>query len=321
MISEYLKEKGYSSEVIFSEFIFKIPNYIKRYQDWKTIIKENPYVVLIHRTSNLIDYHLMKTAKNQSKVIYDLDDAVFHTRIPARFLNYSHIEKIIRSADAVTTGSHYLLEYAKNFNSNVFLLPTAVNTQLFKPSMKKDYLGNPVVIGWLGHGSYQLPFLKILKEPLKNLAREYNLKFRIVSALSPQVIKEFENENYEVDFGLDHWVSIEKIPEIIADFDIGVMPLTDEPFSRGKCAMKALEYMSMGIPVVASPVGENNYVIKPGYNGFLASSSEEWVKYIEKIINDSDLRKNMVINGMKTVENQYSLKVISDQLIDIIEGL
>ena len=84
---------------------------------------------------------------------------------------------------------------------------------------------------------------------------------------------------------------------MISDFDIGVMPLLDEPYAQGKCAMKALEYMSMGIPVVASPVGENVFAIKHGYNGFLAPSSEEWQECLEKLIIDVSFRRE---NGGRT---------------------
>lgn len=323
MISNNLQNFNYYSKVLTSGNFVRLPNVFNQLKNYKKALKETPDVVVIHRTSNVIDLHMTKKLKDQkTKIIFDFDDALFHMRLPGRFVAYSDIQKIISLCDAVTVGSHYLEDYAKKFNENVFLLPTPVDNELFKPYNEKIKDKNKIVIGWLGNGTdFQLRYLKILKKALSSLAKKYELKFRIVSALSQNIKKEFENEIYEVDFGFDEWVSLSEVPKAISDFDIGVMPLIDEPFANGKCAMKALEYMAMGIPVVASSVGENKYAIKNNYNGFLAQNTDEWIKYIEKLILDTDLRNNMGLNGIKTIKEQYSLNVITNNFIKIIEGL
>lgn len=276
-------------------------------------------VLIIHRSATFITYYLLKVTKSKNiPVIFDYDDALFETKSMA----YTHLNKIIKESDVVTAGSHYLLEYSKNINKNSFLLPTPVDTELFHPKKREHKENDYIIIGWLGAGTeLQLPYLRILKRPLKILSQKYDVKFKIVSALSEKVRNEFKNLGFEVDFGLDHWVPIEKIPDLISDFDIGVMPLTDNPFSRGKCAMKALEYMAMEIPVVASAVGENKYVIKEGYNGFLASNEEEWIKSLETLILDERLREEMGKNGRKTVEEKYSLNVIGEKMYNIINNV
>jgi glycosyltransferase involved in cell wall biosynthesis len=323
MISDRLQNYNYSSTVLTSGTVVRLPNIFNQIKNYKKALKEKPDIVVIHRTSNLVDYHMIKKLKKQKiRIIYDYDDALFHIRLPGRFIAYSHINKIITLSDAVTAGNHYLVDYAKKFNENVFLLPTPVDNELFRPYFRKCKNENKIIIGWLGNGTdFQLRYLKILKQPLSLLAKKYKIKFRIISALSRNVKKEFQNENYEVDYGFDKWVPLKEIPKEISDFDIGVMPLIDEPFANGKCAMKALEYMSMGIPVVASPVGENKYVIKNGYNGFLALEDQGWIDNLEKLIIDNIMRKKIGKNAHEFVKENYSLKVVVKQFIDIIEHI
>lgn len=327
MISKELEIRGYSTKILTNNYIFKngIPNILRQLSNWNQTLKSHPDVIVLHRSSNLIDYFMIKVAKKNSMIIFDYDDALFHVRFPGRIISYSHLNKILTISDSINVGSHYLEEYSSRFNKNVCLIPTPVDTEMFHPANNTtvdNTSKNQIVIGWLGSGTkYQLRYLKLLKEPLNNLGCRYNIKFKIVSALSKEVREEFKNQGYEVDYGLDHWVHISETPQLISDFDVGVMPLLDEPFARGKCTMKALEYMSMGIPVVASAVGENNYAIKSGYSGFLVSTSDEWIKYLEKLILDDTLRKTIGQNGRKVIEENYSIKVVVDKLIKIMDKL
>lgn len=320
MISDQLDKQGYSAKVYNFPPIYKFPNITAQLKTWNYVIKNRPGIIIIQRTSNFIDDYMLYKAKNSSKVIYDYDDAIFHIPYPGKF-SYSHINRIMNKVDAITAGSHYLLDYAKNYNENSRLLPTPVDTKLFNSKILKNN-SNKITIGWLGGGTkYHLQHLKILKKPLELLANKYDIKLRIISAFSKEIIDEFNNLNFEVDFGFDHMLPLKDIPEIISDFDIGVMPLTDTLFSRGKCSMKALEYMAMGIPVVASPVGENNYAIKNGFNGFLAFNTTEWVNYMELLILDENLRNKIGGNGCKFVAENYSLKVIVKNLLNIFVTL
>lgn len=323
MVKKELEKYGYNCKLLTRDsLLYNIPNFFRQISNWKLILKESPDLIFIQRSSNIIDYEMIKLASKNSKLIFDYDDALFHVRFLGRIVSYSHLDKILSVSDYVVAGSHYLEEYANRFNKNVHLVPTPVDTEMFHKVKKKSNNNNQIVIGWLGSGTkYQLRYLKLLKEPLKMLGSKYNIKFKIVSALSKEVREEFENQGYEVDYGLDHWVHISETPQLISDFDVGVMPLLEEPFARGKCSMKALEYMSMGIPVVASAVGENIYVIKNGYNGFLASTSDEWIKYLEKLILDDTLRKAIGQNGQKTIEENYSIKVVVDKLLKIMDTL
>lgn len=321
MVGEELKNHDINYNIISERERLKSKG-IQRFPSLKSymnaMIQKNLDAVVIHRSSSFLTYYFLKLLKKRGLfIIYDYDDALFNTE---SIVN-SHTDGVIKGSDAVTAGSHYLLEYSMNLNRNSYLLPTPVDINLFHPKYEKENNDEKIVIGWLGSGSEtQLPNLRMLKKPLINLSQKYDIKFKIVSALSGKVRSEFSDLGFEVDFGLDHWVPLEDIPKQVSDFDIGVMPLTNDNFSKGKCAMKAIEYMSMEIPVVASAVGENNYAIKHGYNGFLAGNEDEWVEYLEKLILDRNLRKKIGKKGRKIVEKRYSLEVVGKDMAKIINN-
>ena len=323
-VSRELTFRGYESKCVRSAVLtLGVPNLLDHLESWKLVVDARPDVLVLHRSSNPVYYEMIKKIKKVgTKVIFDYDDAVFELKLLGRMASHSHLRKIMSMSNAVTAGSHYLSEFATKLNENVNLLPSAVDMALFNPSVRRANHGAGITIGWLGAGRpSQLPYLKILKDPLNQLARKYDFKLKIVSALSKAVRAEFADQQFEVDFGLDHWVPIEQIPELIADFDIGVMPLTDDKWSGGKCAMKLLEYMSMKLATVSSAVGENRHVIDHGCNGFLASSPQEWMDDIERLIVDPDLRKELGENGYKMVKERYSLQAVVDTLERVIKGL
>lgn len=322
MISAELRKRGHESVVFCRSFLkYGIPNLALQKEQWKAAIRLKPDVIILHRSCNAIDSYMINRIGRDCKIVYDFDDALFEIRTPGKYISYSHIEGIIRNSDIVFAGSHYLLDYAKRHNENTLLIPTPVDTDLFcLPDIVRDKIPKEVTIGWLGGGNkYQLRYLRLLKEPLKYLAKRYPIRFKMVSSECREVEDEFNNIGCKVNFGLDYWAPLEEIPGHISDFDIGVMPLTKEPFSNGKCAMKALEYMSMKIPVVASAVGENMYVINHGHNGLLASNTQEWINSLEMLVKSVSLRDYLGKNGRKFVEEMYSVGVITSKIMDALE--
>lgn len=314
-IGEYLKnEKSIEYNIITVKK--EIKNNIPKFENYIKAFFFNSDIVIIHRSSSFITNILVNLMKKKKKIIiFDLDDALFEVKS----WNWSYIKNIIKISDFITVGSHYLYDYSKKYNSKTYLLPSSVDSDLFHPKYRKKNEDNEIIIGWLGAGNnFQLENLKILKNPLNYISKKYKIKFRIISALSKDVKNEFINLNCRVDFGLEKWVPLYEIPEIISDFDIGVMPLIDNTFSRGKCAMKILEYMSMEIPTVASNIGENKYVINQGINGFLASTPEDWINHLSKLIEDSNLRKKIGKMGRKTILEKYSVRIIGDKLYSLI---
>jgi glycosyltransferase involved in cell wall biosynthesis len=324
MISSELRKRGYDSKVFCRSSIRNsIPNLSEQIKQWKAVIKLKPDVVILHRSCNFIDSYMLNRIAKNCRIIYDFDDALFEIRQPGKCISYSYIDKIIEKSNGVFAGSHYLVNYAKRLNEDTFLIPTPVDSNLFfPPDVDYDKDNDKVTIGWLGGGNkFQLRYLKLLRPPLKYLAEKYPIRFKIISSQCKEVETEFRDIGCEVDFGLDYWAPLEEMPKHISDFDIGVMPLTDDPYSRGKCAMKAIEYMSMKIPVVASAVGENVFVVNHGYNGLLASNTQEWISYLEILIKSESLRTSLGQNGRRTIEEKYSMDAITSKIVNALENL
>ncbi len=226
-------------------------------------------------------------------------------------------------SDYIFAGSHYILEYAKHLNGNALLVPTAVNTEIFHARAEAGGAAatkNEFVIGWLGAGDIHLRSLMLIKEPLRALSSKYGVVFRMVSSLGSQRIRKAFRDvaGLRIDYGQDDWIALEAIPEAMKGFDVSVMPLIDSPYTRGKCALKALESMAMRIPVVASGVGENTYVIKHGENGYLANTAEEWIGCIEELIVDEAKRRRIATNGYAAVERDYTIPVVARKIEEIL---
>jgi glycosyltransferase involved in cell wall biosynthesis len=253
-------------------------------------------------------------------IVFDVDDAIFTKRVGiVKNPLYAFFDRIARISDYVFAGSHCILEYAKLLNKNALLVPTAVNTEIFDASKVVGDAAGPrdeFVIGWLGAGEIHLGSLMLIKEPLRALSKKYKIAFRMVSSLGSHRIRNAFRDvaGLTIDYGQDDWIALEAIPEAMKGFDVSVMPLIDSPYTRGKCALKALESMAMKIPVVASGVGENNYVIKHGENGFLANTAEEWIGCIEELIIDEAKRRRIAENGYAAVSRDYTIPVVAKKI-------
>jgi glycosyltransferase involved in cell wall biosynthesis len=255
------------------------------------------------------------------KIIFDLDDALYeeHSTIkPSIFslnnlffkLRKNNLIKMLKYAKSVTVTTPYLAEYVKNFNQNVHIITGPIDSSLYTPS-KKDH-GNKIVIGWIG-SPVTTKYVEDISEVFIKLQKKYsNIEFHLIGA------KKFDLENVNIKF-LD-W-SEETETELLSDFDIGIMPLTDDKWSKGKGGLKILQYFAMSIPVVCSPIGINNQLIMQGKNGFGAKSTEDWIVSLETLINNEDLRKEMGMNGRKQLEENYDLKNASDHLAEIIRNI
>ncbi|MCX7748855.1 MAG: glycosyltransferase [Clostridia bacterium] len=282
-------------------------------------------VLFIQRTSTIFIYWICLIAKWLKKeIVFDIDDAIFIKRVKG-FKNplYAFYDKIAKISSFIFAGSHYISDYTGAVNPNTFLIPTAFNTKIFnaeKFCVKVDQ-DSKFIIGWLGGGEVHLENLKLIKKPLKELSKKYNIRFKMVSSLgSVKIRKEFEEiKSLEVDYGRDQWIPLEDIPKEMMDFDVSVMPLLDDPFMRGKCSLKAVESMALKIPVVISGVGENNYLIQHNQNGFIANTPEEWVVSLEKLINDPTQRERIGENGCRTVMDKYSIEVVAEQIKKVLK--
>lgn len=245
-------------------------------------------------------------------VIYDFDDAFFHqydaARRPlVRRMLAGKLEPLLRGAAACVCGNAYLQNYAQRLCDRTMILPTVVDTDAYRPFF--DQSGAPLRIGWIGTPStwvYVRPLMPLLAE----LAAEHGIRVSIVGAGAAAEADRFA--------GLDliEWRQNTEIAEV-QRMDIGVMPLPDEVWTRGKSGYKLIQYMACGLPVVASPVGVNAEIVVDGETGILARNKDEWRQALTTLINDAMLRRHMGNAGRTRVKARYSLDHCAPTMVQL----
>lgn len=248
--------------------------------------------------------------------IYDFDDAFFLKYRPGRLRLFQSLlgdksDRLMAAAVAVTAGNTGLAGYASRFNSNVSLLPSVVDTDHFclADPAYVERSGKTFTVGWIGSPS-TAPYLDIVRQPLQELARDRPLRFVVVGGAAPAISGV---EVIEEPWSLKHEVSL------IQRFDVGIMPLPDNPWTRGKCAYKIIQCMSCAVPVIASPVGANVEVVPPEC-GMQAESSEQWLASFRHLSDDLELRRKMGTAARQWVEHRYSLRSALPMLIGVIRN-
>jgi glycosyltransferase involved in cell wall biosynthesis len=263
------------------------------------------HVELLPFVPSVIESRLLKIP-----YIYDFDDAFFLKYRGGRFKGLSFLlgnkfEPILSMAAAVTAGNRYLCDYARRLNSNTRLMPTVVDTDRYRYAPnKRDAV---FTVGWIGSPSTSV-YLSEMVRPLVELAEEMPVRFVVIGGRCPMI----------------KGVDVEQLPwsedtevQLINTLDVGVMPLYDDEWAKGKCGLKLIQYMACGVPVVASPVGANIDVVGPG--GFLPSDAEAWRDSLRRLRDDSSLRRRMGEYGRKQVENHYSLRSTLPSMADTIK--
>jgi glycosyltransferase involved in cell wall biosynthesis len=253
---------------------------------------------------------LLESSLLRIPYIYDFDDAFFLKYKGGRFRLISRLLKdkfdpVVSSAAAVTAGNRYLLDYARLWNSNACLLPTVIDTDLYTYAPNKR--DGVFTIGWNGSPSTSV-YLPELVQPLAELGREGPVRFVVVAGKCPPI--------EGVDVVHLPWNEATEVG-IVNTYDVGVMPLFDDEWAKGKCALKLLQYMACGVPVVASPVGANLDVVD-GACGFFADNKEAWLDSLRRLRDDLPLRRSMGERGRTRVENLYSLRSASPTMVSTI---
>lgn len=250
-------------------------------------------------------------------MIFDFDDAIFLSFISKsnsfieRFKDFSKIKYIIGKSRYVIAGNSYLYDFASKYNPSTFLIPTAINTAQYSPDEQRlsSMDKREIVIGWIGSVT-TLDFLANLRNVFKVLTERYqNLKIKVVGGkfLSDTNINIISKE----------WAFDEEKDDL-KGFDIGIMPMPDNEWSKGKCGFKAILYMSMAIPCVSSSVGVAKEIIIDGENGFLADTEDEWIKKLSRLIEDAELRKKMGLSGRRLVEEKFSICANAPKFLELI---
>jgi len=247
--------------------------------------------------------------------VVDYDDAIFHNydksnNVIVTYLLSEKIKRVMQSSNTVVAGNRYIAKYAREAGvEDIKIIPTVIDTDkyTYSPPKKKD----PFIIGWIGTPD-TIEFFRPILEPIKKVCRRIDAKVKFVGSGNI----EFRGFPYEVV----EWSSETEVEEI-AKFDVGVMPLNDTPWKKGKCGFKLIQYMGCGKPVVASPVGANKDIVDHGINGYLAESKSEWVDSLMRIYNVVDRRKAFGCRARKKVENKYSLKKAVGEWLEVIGNI
>jgi len=245
-------------------------------------------------------------SKLSKRLIYDIDDGVF--------IYYPDINRILHFYDAVVTGNGALQEHVRQFNLHSVTIPSVVDeTRFDTESVQCAHCGtDPLVVGWLGTG-WNLPYLEALKESFFEMARRFQNRF---------VLKVVSNRS--LDWSADWLVNkewrLEQEAQDVASFDIGIMPLPQDPWSELKCGYKALLYMAMGKPVVVSPIGVNSEIVRHGINGYHASNSTEWTQYLGTLLQDPVLRARLGSAGRQLVADEYCIRAVLPRWLAVLRG-
>ena len=259
-------------------------------------------------------YFEKRFSKSRAKLFFDFDDSIWLLDVSnankafAWLKNPDKTAEIISISNVVLAGNAYLADYANQFNRNVKIIPTTIDTVEYQ---RRPSVNNSICIGWSGslttlkHFDFAVPFLVKLKQ-------------KFGDKISIKVIGDgtYVNEKLHIK-GLP-WKKENEVEEL-STFDIGIMPLPDDKWASGKCGLKGLQYMALEIPTIMSPVGVNSTIIQDGQNGFLASTESEWLEKLTLLIESKELREKIGKAGRKTVEEKYSVEALKDTYLQLFK--
>jgi glycosyltransferase involved in cell wall biosynthesis len=252
------------------------------------------------------------------RYVVDFDDALFHqydqhsSRI-VRLLLGRKIAEVMRLAEAVIVGNEYLADYARRAGARrIEIIPTVIDLSRYPSPVPPDQTGKTesLIIGWIGSPS-TARYLAAIEAPLTEVCHSTGAQVYLIGAGNIEFT--------DLPAQLVDWDESTEISEL-QRLTVGIMPLPDSPWARGKCGLKLLQYMACGLPVVASPVGVNTALVEHGVNGFLASTPDEWRAALHRLLTDADLRRRMGATGRARVEREYSLQVTQLKLLSVFRG-
>ncbi len=257
---------------------------------------------------------------SRSRLLYDYDDALYAREsfldgIPKKPIqpgskqSISRLKRLLKRSTMVFAGSEALVNYARQFNPDgTFFVPTAFS-KVYSLPKNASCPGDTVTFGWIGH-DMNLFFLSLLDDAASVLQARYpEVKFSVMSGKPPEGLK--------TRWDFVPW-SIEAEADWLNSIDIGMMPLVDDEWSRGKCAFKLLQYMAYGKPVIASAVGANCTVVIDGVTGYLASSSAEWLTAFESLVSSSARRRAMGEESCKHFLRTYERQKVQERIADLL---
>jgi glycosyltransferase involved in cell wall biosynthesis len=248
----------------------------------------------------------------RKKIIFDFDDAIWIPNTTAENKAASFLKapwkvaKICKWAYRISAGNQYLADFAKQYNDDVVVLPTCVDMSLGH-NLTKEHREQKPVVGWTGSHS-TLPYLDEVVPVIRELQRRYAFTFMVIANKDPELTLP--------DYRFVQWNEATEAMDLL-QLDIGIMPLTEDRWSEGKCGFKLIQYLALGIPAIASPVGVNKVIIEDGVNGFLVSDAATWTQKLEILLNNSTLRKQMGEEGRQLIAARYSIQANLRQFLKL----
>jgi glycosyltransferase involved in cell wall biosynthesis len=273
-------------------------------------------VVLIQREAALIGPPVVEWVIVRilgKPMLLDLDDATFvsyvsptYGPLASRLKWFSKTERLIGWADAVIAGNRVIAEYVSERAKPVVILPTIVDTSVFTPSPCRS---SPPVIGWIGSHS-TFPYMKLLLPIIEELGKKYQFRLKIVGGAEEVRLRTVDVENVR-------WQLTREVEEF-RSLDIGLYPIIADEWSVGKSGLKAVQYMSVGIPTVASAVGAVSEILEDGVTGFLVTTPDEWHDRLSLLLENSELRQRMGTAAREVAVRRYSLTAQAQELQRVI---
>jgi len=257
---------------------------------------------------------LLFLRRMKKKIIYDFDDAVMFknslSKNPYSLRRTMSFKRMLRYTDLVIAGNMFLKGEAEKYHNNVMILPTPIDAQRYTGKNYRE--GETVNIGWIGdHGS--IHYMESYKDVWEAIGSKYS---QVILTIICDTFIETKN----IPLRKIPWSYEREIDDLMA-LDIGVMPLFDDLWSRGKCGFKIIQYLGVGVPAVCTPVGINRDVVEDGVSGVWASTKDEWIEKLSTLIESAPLRVQMGTEGRKKIMEHYTVQVCAPRLIESIVGI
>ncbi|NIO06263.1 MAG: glycosyltransferase [Proteobacteria bacterium] len=303
----YLEEKGMEVEVK------TFPRTLS--ENWAFFWSLPRYDVVFVQRKRLTGFRLRLFKRRARRIVYDFDDSVMYrnstARSPVSRTRMARFARMLEACDGIIAGNEYLKREALKHNSRVEVIPSPIDIERY--GIKSyDSGGTEVVLGWIGdHGS--IHYLEKMRPIFDILAKKYPY-------LSLKIVCDNFFDCEEMKVIKKEWRHEDEVRDL-QSFDIGLMPLMDDPWSWGKCGLKIVQYQGVGIPVVCTPVGINRDLVTDGENGFWASDQEEWIEKLSILVEDAGLRERMGRAGREKVERGYTAQDCGIKLGQFLENL
>jgi glycosyltransferase involved in cell wall biosynthesis len=302
----FFKQAGMETRVI------QFPEGLAEWRHHQRLMREADLIFV--QRKRLPFYILIFLRRLGKKIVYDFDDAVMFKNSlssnPYSLRRRLSFRRMARNTDLVIAGNEFLREEAEKYCKHVKTLPTPIDIERYR---QKDYSEHSRVnIGWIGdHGS--IHYMESYRDLWEELGRKH--KHAYLTIICDTFI-----ETNDIPLVRRMWSSDREV-EYLGELDIGVMPLFDDLWSRGKCGFKIIQYLAVGVPAVCTPVGINRDVVEPGVNGFWAETREDWVEKLSLLVQNATLRKEMGIAGRERVIREYTVQACAPRLVEWVKEL